>query len=142
MSLYHHFDGMEDILDEAVDLILEKLASPAISDRAAPAGAVLTYARRYLRAADAEPECFRLIATRRWKGPNGRLRAQELIDQFVASGVSRRRALAAARALGAYLNGAGLALAAWKARGEDDSAVKSDLDAGLKTLVSALIARK
>ena len=141
MSLYHHFDGMDDILDEVVDLILEGLALSAPSRNAAPAGVALAYARRYLSAADAEPECFRLIATRRWKGPNGRLRAQEMIDQFVASGVSSRRALASARALGAYLNGAGLALSAWKARGENARAVKSDLDAGLKTLIAALTAR-
>lgn len=141
MSLYHYFDGMEDILDQLVDLILESLAPPARQRTSDPEKAILARARRYLDLSRSDPECFRLIATRRWLGPNGAARAREMTDLFIAAGVEERKALAAARALGAYIHGAGLALSAWRNRKEDARPVIADLDAGLKTLIAALIAK-
>lgn len=137
MSLYHHFDGMEDILDDVVDLILEEIAPARSASRGQRA--IEARAGRYLALSDDAPACFRLIATRRWKGPAGAARAREMAALFVAAGATERQAMAATRALGAYLNGAGLALSAWKARGEDARAVKADLDAGLRKLVCALL---
>jgi len=138
MSLYHHFDGMEDILDDVVDLILEGIAPARNASRGEKA--INARARRYLALSEEEPACFQLIATRRWKGPAGAARAREMAALFIAAGATERQAIAATRALGAYLNGAGLALGAWRARGEDERPVKADLDAGLRKLVSVLLA--
>jgi AcrR family transcriptional regulator len=142
MSLYHYFKSMDDVLDEVVDLILEELAPAARAARGDPEKVMLARARRYLAVAMNDPGCFRLIATRRWTGPAGAARAQEMMALAADAGVPGARALAASRAIGAYLNGAGLALAAWSARGEDVGPVRRDLDTGLKSLVSALIKAK
>lgn len=139
MSLYHHFENMEAILDAIVELALEGLTPAGRGEGAGANRKIIARARRYLALAIDEPAVFRLVATRRWTGPNGAARAQEMALLFEHAGVPARQSLAATRALGAYLNGAGLALAAWRARGEDERAVKADLEAGLKTLVAALL---
>jgi hypothetical protein len=66
------------------------------------------------------------------------------VAYFQATGCSEREALKRARVLGAYLNGSGLALGAWK-RGEeaarragDEKAVQEDLEAGLADVLTML----
>jgi hypothetical protein len=64
------------------------------------------------------------------------------VAQFGALGLEHQEALARARVLGAYLNGAGLALAAWATDpgGQPAEArqVRADLDRGLALLIGSL----
>ena len=101
-------------------------------------------ASAYLRLAEKHPDAFILVATRVWRGPNATEAAMAFVSYFQAMGHGAEDALRRARVLGAYLNGSGLALGAWKrdektagqvGKGE---AVRDDLEAGLKTLLAML----
>jgi len=139
MSLYHHVPSMEALKDAMVD---ELLASIAASAASRPTDALAEEATAYLSLAQTHPGTFKLIATRRWKGERARAAAARVIDRFVALGFESRKALARARTLGAYLNGAGLALAAWAcdpdAAAKDGRQVKADLIWGLSAFVRRL----
>jgi len=163
MSLYHHMEGKEDILDAVVERLLATLRHP---DRPRPGrdgwrSAARSAAHAYLALAEAHPRAFVLIATRRWRTPAALRLAEASVALFQASGFSPRAALRAARTLGAYLNGAGLAAAAWRldaserrgppatgpalpkglarlATASNEKAVRADLDAGLEALIEAI----
>ena len=140
MSLYHHVGNMEALKDAMVDRLLGSIA-PA--DRPDPMQSMSEEAEAYLALAERCPQSFLLIATRRWRGERAAAVAARAVARFRAMGLNERQALANARALGAYINGAGLALAAW-ARDPEGGAeaikVASDLRSGLNALLKSLAA--
>ncbi len=160
MSLYHHFAGMDDILDAVAD---ELLATVSLSPAEPPAdlrGELRTLAESYLRLSLSHPRAFPIVAARRLRSPTAFALVGGAVRVFAASGLGPREALRTVRILAAYLNGAGLALAAWQlnpqplddldlarsaASGLDDlhghldlSAVALDLEAGLDLVIEAI----
>jgi AcrR family transcriptional regulator len=158
MSLYHHFAGMDDVLDAVADLLLAKVD---ISPAAPPAdlrGELRALAESYLRLSVSHPRAFPLLATRRLRSPTAFALVGGAVRVFAAGGLGAREALRTVRILAAYLNGAGLALAAWEldphpvddlarsaAAGLDHlhghldlPAVATDLEAGLDLVVEAI----
>lgn len=138
MSLYNHIASMDDLLDAIVD---ELLASVLHS---VPEGDLAGGASTYLELAERHPDAFMLVATRVWRGPNAKAAAMAFVSYFQAMGCGEEDALRRARVLGAYLNGSGLALGAWK-RSEENGhkvgngkAVRQDLQAGLGDLLAML----
>ena len=158
MSLYHHVEGIDGVLDAVVDRMLEALIAqqPEHKD---PRAALRTFANSYLSMAETHPQAFPLVATRLWHTPNAMAMASRSIALLQKLGLSPRAALRHARVLGAYLNGAGLALAAWRtgdgqrsaqaAMGEAEleqlapdinaADVRSDLKAGLEQLLDQTV---
>ena len=126
------------------DLIVDRLlGSIATSKADKPVDALAEEARAYLDLAEAHARLFVLIATRRWKGERSMATAMRSVGYFGELGFEPVEALARARALGAYLNGAGLALAAWATDPDDvppDDArqLKADLLQGLDLLLGSL----
>ena len=137
MSLYHHVDGMEAVLDLVVDEALAQIQTPFSISREG----LLEQSRGYLAFAEGHPHIFSVVAMRRWRTPRALALAEAVIEVMLAMGLSQHAALRRARILGAYLNGAGLALAAWNlAPGSavQAAAVRKDLDAGLEELIAAI----
>jgi AcrR family transcriptional regulator len=138
MSLYRHVSSMDDLEDAMVDHLLGAVAPPAGVDAAAVP--VLRAAEAWLDLAQHFPNSFRLIATRPWRTPHAVAAAKAQVDRFHAAGQDEEAALRNARALSAYLNGAGLALAATRLDGgAATAAVRADLEAGLQTLLDQMI---
>lgn len=140
MSLYHHVGSMEALKDLIVDRLLGSIAPAGAPG---PAEALTVESRAYLDLAEAHARIFLLVATRRWKGEQAMATAVRSISYFGALGFGTAEAVARARALGAYLNGAGLALAAWatdpdEPRLSDSAQVKADLLQGLDLLLASL----
>lgn len=139
MSLYNHVASMDDLLDGIVDHLLASVlrTSPPQSEVAASALA-------YLRLAERHPEAFILVATRVWRGPNAKAAAMAFVSYFQAMGCTEQESLRRARVLGAYLNGSGLAVGAWKrsegtaGQAVSGTAVRQDLEAGLGDLIAML----
>ena len=139
MSLYHYVGSMESLKDAMVERLLGSIA-PAQADE--PVEALRQEAQAYLALAQAHPRSFLLVATRRWKGEKSAQAAARVIKRFNNIGFSQDHALSRARALGAYLNGAGLALAAWATEPDapqDRAAqVNRDLQWGLDLFIRSL----
>lgn len=140
MSLYHHVGSMEVLRDLIVDRLLGSI-TPAKAD--GPIEALARESRAYLDLAKGHARLFGLIATRRWKGERAIATAMRSVGYFGELGFKPAEALARARTLGAYLNGAGLALAAWatdqdNVRPEDAKRVNADLLRGLDLLLYSL----
>lgn len=133
MSLYRHVSSMDDLQDAMVDHLLGAVAPPPGVDPAAIP--IQRAAEGFLDLAQHFPNSFALIATRPWRTPHAVAAAQAQVDRFRALGDDETTAAAQARALAAYLNGAGLALAATRRAGDDTSAVRADLEAGLQRLL-------
>jgi AcrR family transcriptional regulator len=156
MSLYHHVAGIEDVLDLVVDRLLASLQVEP--NERNPRQALHAYAKAYLALAEAHPNAFPLVATRLWHTPAAIALVGATVGMLRGLGLSQRAALRQARVLGAYLNGAGLALAAWRTSdntlsgraaandaalaplaGDVNAAtVRADLEAGLAQLLSAI----
>ena len=137
MSLYHHVDGMEAVLDLVVDEAFAHIQTPSSSSHLG----LLQQSRRYLEFAEGHPHVFAVVATRRWRTPRALALAEAVIQLMVAMGLSQDAALRRARILGAYLNGAGLALAAWNlapGNAAQTATVRKDLLAGLEELIAAI----
>jgi TetR/AcrR family transcriptional regulator, tetracycline repressor protein len=153
MSLYHHVEGIEGVLDAVVDRMLESLLAQQ-PDKSSPRAALEAFARSYLSMAETHPQAFPLVATRLWRTPNALAAAGRAIAWLRELGLTPRAALRNARVLGAYLNGAGLALSAWASEGgeraqagaanaelaplaaaRDATNVRADLFAGLRQLL-------
>jgi AcrR family transcriptional regulator len=140
MSLYHHVGSMETLKDLMVDRLLGSI-TPATAIN--PAQALSEESQAYLELAVAHARIFVLVATRRWKGERAVATAMRTVGYLGDLGFGPADALARARALGAYLNGAGLALAAWATdpdnpKPNDARQVKSDLLRGLDLFLSSL----
>lgn len=157
MSIYHHVGNMGELLNEVTNQALAALPLPD-PDSADPRGArrqLGRMAQALLELAGSRPHLFRAIGTRRWRTPAEvafQLRATEI---FARAGLSPRHALRAARTLLVYLNGAGLALAAWALdqsapvletasarqvfRGSSAASVARDIDWGVGALLQALL---
>jgi AcrR family transcriptional regulator len=139
MSLYHHVANMEALKDAIVDQLIATIV-PA--EPAASLESLRGYAEAYLALAMKYPRSFLLVATRRRKGMSAIDAATSALVSFKALGLSADEALARARALGAYLNGAGLALGAWAtdldAPAADARQVQTDLHRGLDLLLRSL----
>jgi hypothetical protein len=131
-------------MDQLKDLIVDRLlGSIAPAEGGDTADALAKESRAYLDLAEAHARIFVLVATRRWKGDRAVATAVRSIGYFDALGFGTQEAVARARALGAYLNGAGLALAAWATDPDDpqltDGAqVKADLVQGLDLLLASI----
>ena len=123
MSLYNHVDGMEGVLDLVVDRVLAVLLAELKASTEEPHRALARMTRLYLDAAERHPHAFVLVGTRRWHTPAAVGLAGETLTRIVALGLPPREALRQARTLGAYLSGAGLALAAWRSLPEGEGAV-------------------
>lgn len=159
MSLYYHFPNIDALQDAIVDALLAGLR---VNGYEAPSPETnLRYAgMAYLKIADLYPHAFQLVATRRWHTPNALAASRSMVDAFVAIGLSPNQALGRARILGAYLNGAGMALSAWhKSDGKISAevadelsevsterlqadSVRADLVVGLELLVKRLTAKQ
>jgi AcrR family transcriptional regulator len=160
MSLYHHVDGIDGVLDEVVDRLLAKVAA-VLPDVPPGRKGLEAYARAFLALAEDHPQAFPLVPTRLWRTPAAMAIVGFGIKQLRDMGLPPRTALRQARVLGAYLGGAGLALSAWRSTGAkltpamqavaaDDAQlsqlrvhvterdVRADLDAGLKQIVDAI----
>ncbi len=155
MSLYHHVEGIDGVLDGVVERLLEPLTRPKLRG-GAPRSRLRSFARAYLRLAEDYPEAFPLVATRLWRTPGALAAAGRAVTLLQELGLDARAALRHARILGAYLNGAGLALAAWhtgvaaataeaaQLQGElapvassiNVRGVRADLDTGLERLIA------
>lgn len=113
MSLYHHVDGIDGVLDAVVDALFDRLlrdASPAPDARQSLA----RFAGAYLALAESFPHAFPLLATRLLHTPRALAAVGRVLGLLQQLGLARHAALRQARILAAYLNGAGLALAAWR----------------------------
>lgn len=138
MSLYHYVRSMDDLLDAIVDHILGSLlpieeTGDLQADMRASALAYLNLARRF-------PNSFVFVATRRWRTPRAIAFAGAFITRFQSLGLDQIEALRRSRILGAYVNGAGLALSAWsKQPGAGVEAVEADLQSGFDHLSSTLL---
>lgn len=122
MSLYYHFRNMDVMLDAIVDALLTNMA--VSSDPGSPVDSRLQKAGSvYLELARAYPNGFQLVATRRWRTPNALAAVRTMVDCFVDAGFPPAAALGKSRILAAYLNGAGLAIAAWRL---SDSCVRAE----------------
>lgn len=159
MSLYHHVDGIDGVLDAVVDRLLGMIVGKARTARD-PRKALEAYARAFLTLAETYPNAFPLIATRLWHTPHALAAAGLAVALLRELGLAPRSALRQARLLGAYLNGAGLAIAAWRAAGDlsrrgakaatkdpqlaplagdiDAAAVRADLEAGLMQILASV----
>jgi AcrR family transcriptional regulator len=154
MSLYHHVDNMDAVRDLVVDYLLAG-RMPAVPP-SGDAKSITAHALRFIELAEAHPHPFALIATRRWRLTRGQALANYLVQCFAQNTPIITEALAKARILGAYMNGGGLALAAWQLSPPIDlsdsdtlghlnasfnaDAVKRDLALGLEQLISSLVA--
>lgn len=155
MSLYHHVRNRDELEDEIVGELLGRVgdadaAKPPIERLRASCRAYLDLATRF-------PNAFLLVATRRWRAERAIATAVALTDNLRAAGVSPHTTLRNARVIGAYLNGAGLALAAWhkepealrapapgaEALGQREllglGAVREDIEHGLDGLIDGIV---
>lgn len=116
MSLYHHVDGIEGVLEAVVDLLFGALpqSSPAGAD---PRRTLEHFALAFLGIAEQYPEAFPLIPGRLFRTPLAVRTVGRSVELLRAMGLTPRTALRHSRILGAYLGGAGLALAAWRTTG-------------------------
>ncbi|UVO55481.1 TetR/AcrR family transcriptional regulator [Sphingomonas sp. SUN039] len=156
MSLYYHFPNMDALLDAIVDDLLtdQRVETTSVQSIATD---LTDAALVYLGIADRHPHAFQLIATRRWRTPNALAAVKSMVDAFVNAGFTMEQALGKARILAAYLNGAGLALSAWRKAGDvsigevadalpgmesatlQSATIRSNLVAGLEILVRDLV---
>ena len=159
MSLYHHVDGIEGLRDAVVDHLVA-LTLSRWNAAGTPLARLEALARSFLDIAHAHPKAFVLVASRLWRTPSALASLRVVVELLGEGGLTQREGLRWARILGAYLNGCGLALAAWE---QEDStptrsavasdgaikdlsphvnktAVRSDLDAGLRRILLAAFA--
>ena len=137
MSLYHHVQSMDGLGDRIIEHLLASLPAERGDS---PRAAIADGARAYLAMALDFPNAFPLVATRRWKRPGAQSRAIRFVELFSQAGAADP--WGRARVLGAYLNGAGLALAACRKdpdlSREDCGTIEQQLDAGIDALLSGL----
>ena len=137
MSLYHHVQNMDDLADRIIERLLVSLPAERGTT---PRAAITDGARAYLAMALDHPNAFPLVATRRWRRPGARARAIRFVELFTQGGVADP--WGCARVLGAYLNGAGLALAACRKDpslpSEECATIERQLDAGIDALLADL----
>jgi AcrR family transcriptional regulator len=157
MSLYHHVDGIEGVLDAVVDRLLGSIVTFP-REAGNPRKALEAFAKAFLGLAETYPDAFPLVPTRLFRTATSQATVSLAIALYREMGLRPRAALRQARVLGAYLGGAGLALAAWRKTGteltprmqaaaQDDaqlkalarnvnaSDVRADIDAGLKQIL-------
>lgn len=159
MSLYHHVDGIEGVLDAVVDRMFGSILE-AGAPGPDPRKSLESFANAYLASAGACPNAFPLLATRLLHTPRALAAVGHAIGLLRELGLGQRAALGQARVLAAYLNGAGLAIAAWRlapgggarsaraaagsaalaplSRDVIAAAVQDDLQAGLRKLLDAI----
>jgi AcrR family transcriptional regulator len=159
MSLYHHVNGIEGVLDAVVDELLDSLLRTVVAGDD-PRKSLAAFADAYLALAEKSPNAFPLVATRLLHTPRALAAVGRVLGLLQSLGLTQRAALRQARVLAAYLNGAGLALAAWRlapgggrrsaqaAEGDpvlasmmpevNSQAVHADLKSGLKRLLDDL----
>lgn len=134
MSLYHHVPSMETLIDHVIGRLLAHCPLPAPRRKANP-GVLRQACLDYLALAQRHPRVFALASSRRWRHPAAFALAGALVDLFASTGLSERRATRAARTLGAYLNGAGMALSGLAlTRPPDSAAVPASESAAMARL--------
>jgi len=159
MSLYHHVAGLDGVLDAVVDRMFGSILEAALPGPD-PRNSLESFANAYLASAEAFPHAFPLLATRLLHTPRALAAVGHAIGLLRELGLGSRAALGQARILAAYLNGAGLAIAAWRlapgggartaraaagsavlasvSRDVNAAAVRDDLQAGLRKLLDAI----
>lgn len=137
MSLYHHVDGREDLLEGVVDQLVDQIRvapDPAGSSKTAWQAVLQLLAHEVRELAVAHPKIFPLIATRHpaapWLRPPLRsLRVvEEFLDALTARGFTDEQAVAAYRSFTSFLLGHLLLEAAGS--GAETSPVEEPLDEG------------
>ena len=162
MSLYHHVANMDAVLDHVVGQLLAQ-CTPIAGDSSQWQQQLTRACDDYLSMALRHPRVFALAAGRRWVSVSAYQLAGSLVSMFQAAGLPAHRAASAARALGAYLNGAGMALSGWQLRQTapdtgpshtlseaelilrqqfDSASLRRDLDAGMQVLIEGLLAQQ
>jgi AcrR family transcriptional regulator len=113
MSLYHHFPNMDTLLDQVVDRLL---ATCQLPPPIAPfyRQQLIDNAYAFLDLATKHPRVFVLATSRRWVTPSAYTLMKTSVQLFRYAGASAQESMRCARILGAYLGGAGAALAGWK----------------------------
>lgn len=137
MSLYHHVQNMDGLADRIIEHLLMSIPTERGTT---PRANIADGARAYLAMALANPNTFPLVATRRWRRPGAQARAIRFVELFTRCGADDP--WGRARVLGAYLNGAGLALAACRKdpdlSREGCATIERQLDAGIDSLLADL----
>jgi TetR/AcrR family transcriptional regulator, tetracycline repressor protein len=159
MSIYHHIANMDRVLDEVVEQLLGMCVIPPL-DSGNYKKQLIETSHAFLSLAERFPHVFLMAVSRPWVTPAAYTLMQASVQLFQFAGISPRMALRYARVLGAYLGGAGTALAGWKlsalnANQQDEqplkravpglrksstsNLVKADVTAGIKILVDGLL---
>ncbi len=160
MSLYHHVPNMDAVLDLVVDRLLATCKLPTPKPKRYRSQLIET-SHAFLGLATEHPRVFILATSRRWVTPSAYRLMQTSVQMFQFVGASPLESMRCARILGAYLGGAGAALAGWKLdntqlSGEQNNAldavapkirpqstiqnVRADIDYGVTIMVDALLA--
>jgi AcrR family transcriptional regulator len=160
MSLYHHVPNMDAVLDLVVDRLLATCKLPTPKSKRYRQQ-LIEASRAFLGLAIRHPRVFVLATSRRWVTPSAYALMQTSAQAFQFAGASPRESMRCARILGAYLGGAGAALAGWKLDNADLSAeqnkaldaaapkirpqstiqnVSADIDYGVTIMIDALLA--
>ncbi|MAK59645.1 MAG: hypothetical protein CMK09_01580 [Ponticaulis sp.] len=143
MSLYHHVEGIDGVKDAIMDTLFG-IISTRLEGKT---GDYLeSYGVSLIEIACDYPEAFKLLATRLWSSSDAEAFAASAFERMGECGLRGDQLLTSARILTAYVNGAGLALGAWRgiAQGDQSSmeSVKADLLRGYAALVQQVKKRK
>ena len=104
MSLYHHVDNKDALLDGVVELLTEEIEVPPVGTEPWP-DAIRSVLRSYRSVAHAHPAAFPLLVLRPLVAPKAIARARSSIDLLVHAGFDERAAVLAFRALASYAGG-------------------------------------
>ena len=138
MSLYHHVESMEAVLDLVVDEALAQIQAPFSTSRAD----LLQQSRHYLEFAEAHPHVFAVVATRRWQTPRALALAEACHPAPVRRWDSRGVLHSGGRAFWAPISTAQASrsrpgISRRATRGQA-ATVREDLLAGLEELIAAV----
>jgi AcrR family transcriptional regulator len=111
MALYHHMPSKDAVLDSVTEALLLE-AAPPTADPADWRAWMRELGRGYMAVAKAHPKAFILLAARRFNTPASFAWFERSLSVLHAAGFSARGSARAFRAMGAVVNGAGLAYAA------------------------------
>jgi AcrR family transcriptional regulator len=111
MALYHHMPSKDAVLDSVTEALLLEAAAPT-ADPSDWRAWMRQLGHGYMAVAKAHPRAFILLAARRFNTPETFAWFERALSVLRAAGFSARGSARAFRAMGAVVNGAGLAYAA------------------------------
>lgn len=106
MSLYHHFPSKAHVLDALVDRVLSEVPIP--DRRLSPGERLWQLAQHWRAMARRHARFYPWLALHRWNSATGVAFLGEILDCFVAAGLSTEQAARGFRVLGYYMLGATL----------------------------------